>query len=311
MVSQVTREGSTLVWRRGVTKEQAWSAWTRLGSKVRAQFLGVCCERSWKPEMHLEKSKSSHLAISQRQGSCGILDGNIAQSRSTALDNCRLSAIAHALNNSKPAFNMAQPVLVRSYSSNKPTPTGSPSGRSRTLPPIASFAFADILRQADGPEMQSAIDGIAEICAKNRMSLAEEYASHMPPVGEITAVSTLPVGGRLHPGRQAPRRALTSVPEVSSSGSEGSKKGRRRSIFASWKKDDVKTGSRRVIRIGSMGRTVIVDGTTAISGTEDDMSKASTGSVRPVAMPRLRTRARSTAAASLQRLLDTKNVFAG
>lgn len=166
---------------------------------------------------------------------------------------------------------MAQPVLVHAYTSPKPTPSGSPSGRSHVLPPIAAFAFADILRAADSAELQSAIDGIAEICAKNRMSLAEEYGSHLPPVGEITAVAAEPTPVRQQYGKFTMRRALTSVPEVSSGSSDGSVKERRRSILGFRLKQEVKRSPMRNTRISSTGRTISVCGTTAIStGAEDD-----------------------------------------
>lgn len=161
-----------------------------------------------------------------------------------------------------------KPVLVRAYSSNKPPSMSPRSGRPHALPPISAFAFADIVRAADGPDFQAAIDGIAEICAKNRMSLAEEYGSHRPPVGEITATpaGTVAVTATRKPiDRPAARRALTSVPEASSSSSEGSTKSRRRSIFGFKTRPEVKVGPVRVIKIGSMGRSISVGGTTAIT----------------------------------------------
>ena len=168
---------------------------------------------------------------------------------------------------------MAQPVLVRSYTSPKPTPYGSPSGRSHVLPPIAAFSFADILRTADSAELQSAIDGIAEICAKNHMSLAEEYGSHLPPVGEITAIpaDTTPV--RQQYGRTNMRRALTSVPEVSSGSSDGSIKGRSRGILGFRPKQEVARKAMRTVRISTLGRTIPVCGTTAMTmGASEDYS---------------------------------------
>ncbi|KAM0707558.1 hypothetical protein Q7P35_004203 [Cladosporium inversicolor] len=166
---------------------------------------------------------------------------------------------------------MAQPVLVRSYTSPKPTPFGSPGGRSHVLPPIAAFSFADILRAADSAELQSAIDGIAEICAKNHMSLAEEYGSHLPPVGEITAISRDSTPVRQPFGRTNMRRALTSVPEASSGSSDGSIKGRSRGILGFRPKQEVVRESMRTIRISSIGRTIPVCGTTAVSmGAPED-----------------------------------------
>lgn len=160
---------------------------------------------------------------------------------------------------------MAQPVLVRSYTSPKPTPFGSPGGRSHVLPPIAAFSFADILRAADSDDLQSAIDGIAEICAKNHMSLAEEYGSHLPPVGEITAISTDTTPVRQQYGRTNMRRALTSVPEVSSGSSDGSIKARSRGILGFRSRQEVIRRPMRTVRISSTGRTIPVCGTTAMS----------------------------------------------
>jgi hypothetical protein len=181
---------------------------------------------------------------------------------------------------------MAQPVLVRSYTSPKPTPYGSPSGRSHVLPPIAAFSFADILRTADSADLQSAIDGIAEICAKNHMSLAEEYGSHLPPVGEITAIpaDTMPV--RQQFGRTNMRRALTSVPEVSSGSSDGSVKGRSRGILGLRPKQEVVRKPMRTVRISNLGRTIPVCGTTAVTmGAPEDhasFSVESSGNSQPI-----------------------------
>ena len=166
---------------------------------------------------------------------------------------------------------MAQPVLVRSYTSPKRTPFGSPNGRSHALPPIAAFSFADILRAADSTDFQSAIDGIAEICAKNRLSLAEEYGSHLPPVGEITAVNTDIVSVRQQHGRFGMRRALTSVPEASSGSSDGSAKGKKKNIGGIEPNNQDPKSPLRVIRISSAGRTIPVCGTTAMSlGASED-----------------------------------------
>lgn len=166
---------------------------------------------------------------------------------------------------------MAQPVLVRSYTSPKPTPFGSPGGRSHVLPPIAAFSFAEILRAADSDDLQSAIDGIAEICAKNHMSLAEEYGSHLPPVGEITAVSTDSTPVRPQYGRMNMRRALTSVPEASSGSSDGSVKSRSRGILGFRPKQEVVREPMRSVQISSIGRTIPVCGTTAVSmGASED-----------------------------------------
>ena len=56
------------------------------------------------------------------------------------------------------------------------------------LPPLSAFSFSEILAAID-PEVRSSIDTIAEICGKSRLSLANEYASHMPPHGDLSGVS--------------------------------------------------------------------------------------------------------------------------
>ena len=133
------------------------------------------------------------------------------------------------------------------------------------LPPIAAFSFAEILRAADSDDLQSAIDGIAEICAKNHMSLAEEYGSHLPPVGEITSISTDSTPVRQQYGRMNMRRALTSVPEVSSGSSDGSIKARSRGILGFRSKQEVMKNPMRTVRISTTGRTIPICGTTAVS----------------------------------------------
>lgn len=158
---------------------------------------------------------------------------------------------------------MAQPVLVTAYKGAKSTASDRERAKGQRLPPVSAYSFADILRSVDSPEVQAAIEGIAEICAKNRMSLAEEYASHLPPVGEIT--DTVSVAAKPHLHRLAPRRPLTSVPEASSSSSNGSLNSRHRSMFGFGRRQIITNKALRTIRIGSMGRTVSISGTTAVS----------------------------------------------
>ncbi|KAK5119878.1 hypothetical protein LTR85_007204 [Meristemomyces frigidus] len=168
---------------------------------------------------------------------------------------------------------MAAPVLVRAYTGIRRPSTSAATRRSEVeaLPPISSYAFADILRSADCPDFQYAIDGIAEICAKNRMSLADEYASHLPPLGEITAATS--VAAKPHLLRPGMRRPLTSVPERSSGSSEGSRKSKRRnSMFGFRRQKQVDNKSVRQVRIGSMGRTISVGGKVALAASDDPLS---------------------------------------
>ncbi|KAF2754935.1 hypothetical protein EJ05DRAFT_138513 [Pseudovirgaria hyperparasitica] len=121
----------------------------------------------------------------------------------------------------------SQPVVVRTYMGSRgssrngsPHPTTIPRNMSRRshLPPTNEFSFDAVLRAVE-PEIQSAIDAIAEICARSRMSLADEHEAHIPPQGEIRESEPSWIG-RQHGGRQGWRMTqgtLTAVPEASSS----------------------------------------------------------------------------------------------
>merc|ERR1711939_87794 len=172
---------------------------------------------------------------------------------------------------------MTASVLVKAYSGttgNTSTVSSARPAAIQPLPPVSSYAFADILRSADCPEFQHAINGIAEICAKSRLSLADEYASHLPPLGEITAANSSTM--RPHLMRSGMRRPLTSVPEASSGSSEGSGKAKKRKTAAGslWQQDLDGEGTRRM-QIGRMGRSISVGGTVALVKYEDLSSLAS------------------------------------
>ncbi|KAK4544164.1 hypothetical protein LTR36_004374 [Oleoguttula mirabilis] len=213
---------------------------------------------------------------------------------------------------------MAAPVLVRAYTGIRRPATSAPSRHSeiQALPPVSSYAFADILRSADCPEFQHAIDGIAEICAKNRMSLADEYASHLPPLGEITAATS--VAAKPHLLRPGVRRPLTSVPEGSSGSSEGSRRSKKRSrIFGFGLQRPVDGRSLRQMRIGSMGRTISVGSTVALAASDNVVGRGDTGLASgadqdELARPQRLQRTPSEATQSLQRLLGMAgNVHSG
>ena len=212
---------------------------------------------------------------------------------------------------------MATPVLVKAYTS-----TAAPFGmlRSHTtpkepLPPVSSYAFADILRAADSKDFQEALNGIAEICAKSRMSLSDEYSSHLPPLGEITvanASSTLARPQVLRPGM---RRALTSVPEGSSGSSEGSRGSKKKAggLFGLRKQrqqDIQATAMPKRMRIGSLGRSITSTSTTAMASSVefpgDEQKPVQNGITENVgsSVPESASRQSSVAATSLQRLLQ-------
>lgn len=108
------------------------------------------------------------------------------------------------------------------------------------LPPVSDFAFDGILRAVE-PEIQDALDAIAEICARSRMSMANAHGAHLPPTGEITAPQALPQPRVRHWGLgiRTDVERMTSVPEVNSSSGSASKAssasglGRKRSAMGS------------------------------------------------------------------------------
>ncbi|KAL4947898.1 hypothetical protein BDW69DRAFT_104353 [Aspergillus filifer] len=107
----------------------------------------------------------------------------------------------------------SQPVLVRSYSggaddnsasSKMPTrrsflfggssPSNSYQKRREEprLPSDEEFSIDGVLRAIE-PNIRGTLDSIGEICGRSKLSLANEYGSHIAPLGEIRA----PPGGLL------------------------------------------------------------------------------------------------------------------
>ncbi|KAL1970825.1 hypothetical protein VTN77DRAFT_2659 [Rasamsonia byssochlamydoides] len=99
----------------------------------------------------------------------------------------------------RPSTLASQPVLVRSYPDEADEPQSStmPSGsttqqRVPELPLVQDFSIEGILCAIE-PDIRSTLDIIAEICGRSKLSLANEYGSHIAPFGEIRA----PPGGLL------------------------------------------------------------------------------------------------------------------
>ena len=88
---------------------------------------------------------------------------------------------------------VTQPVLVRAYSEEEEQTRQSSvmpqPPRDVPLPPVKDFSIEAILRAIE-PDIQSTLDSIAEICGRSRLSLANEYGSHIAPFGEIVAPSS-------------------------------------------------------------------------------------------------------------------------
>ena len=185
----------------------------------------------------------------------------------------------------------SQPVVVRTYSGSRHTSRpgsgfstprtfamnshSNPSalsaglaGRTEQLPSADEFSFSAILRAVD-PEIRDAIDAIAEICARSRMSLADEYDSHLPPQGEITGggpawVSTGALAGRgrlsrVTQGWTAADNTLMSVPEASSSSERLAQEGR---VASSKKRSQSAYGSLKSVISGGSGKRKAIDGDT-------------------------------------------------
>ncbi|OQE35525.1 hypothetical protein PENCOP_c013G05424 [Penicillium coprophilum] len=103
-----------------------------------------------------------------------------------------------------------RPVLVRAYSGDAQDRTrrssamsarrflsfsGSRSSASRpsqpdiTFPSDKDFSIESIL-QAIEPDIRGTLDSIADICGRSKLSLSNEYGSHIAPLGEICAPSS-------------------------------------------------------------------------------------------------------------------------
>ncbi|KAF2626577.1 hypothetical protein BU25DRAFT_411555 [Macroventuria anomochaeta] len=190
----------------------------------------------------------------------------------------------------------SQPVVVRTYSGSRHTSrpgSGFNTPRSfamngnsnasalsaglarqnEQLPAIEDFSFSAILRAVD-PEIRDAIDAIAEICARSRMSLANEYDAHLPPQGEITgtvpgwAASTGALAGRgrlsrISQGWTAADNTLMAVPEASSSSERLAQEGRGTTAGGKKKRSQSAYGSlKSVISGGSSGKRNSIDNNT-------------------------------------------------
>ncbi|KAL6237597.1 hypothetical protein BDW75DRAFT_75980 [Aspergillus navahoensis] len=132
-------------------------------------------------------------------------------------------AAAHTPSSGRSSSLASQPVLVRSYSGDPDDnsgPSEMPARRSflfsRTsnsnsqqrrepepeIPAGEEFSIEGILRAIE-PNIRSTLDSIGEICGRSKLSLANEYGSHIAPLGEI----------RVPPGGLLPVEEASSVHE--------------------------------------------------------------------------------------------------
>ncbi|KAL1991892.1 hypothetical protein VTN49DRAFT_5200 [Thermomyces lanuginosus] len=93
----------------------------------------------------------------------------------------------------------SQPVLVRARSpdvanerreSGAMSSASTPQQRAPEMPSVQEFTIEAILRAIE-PDIRSTLDSIAEICGRSRLTLSNEYGSHIAPFGEIR----IPPGG--------------------------------------------------------------------------------------------------------------------
>lgn len=190
----------------------------------------------------------------------------------------------------------SQPVVVRTYSGSRhnsrhPSGRNSPRypsmnghtsqnpsalsaglrGRTERLPTLDEFSFSAVLRAVD-PEIRDAIDAIAEICARSRMSLADEYDAHLPPQGEITDAGPVWASGvgalagrgrlsRISQGWSAAENQLTAVPEASSSSERLAGDGRGSARGNGRQRSQSAYGSLKSVISGGSGRNNVAGDT--------------------------------------------------
>ncbi|KAF2852026.1 hypothetical protein T440DRAFT_467264 [Plenodomus tracheiphilus IPT5] len=227
------------------------------------------------------------------------LTNTLPPTQSAALRALNAPAFHSSLAKSKPAKSTSsrttvtsQPVVVRTYSGSRhasrpgsgfSTPrsfamnghnnisalSAGLAGRGEQLPSADDFSFSAILRAVD-PEIRDAIDAIAEICARSRLSMADEYDAHLPPQGEITsggpgwAASTSALVGRgrlnrVSQGWTAADNTLMAVPEASSSSERLAQENKN---VSSRKRSQSAYGSLKSVISGSSGKRKALDGDT-------------------------------------------------
>ncbi|KAF1363566.1 hypothetical protein EJ07DRAFT_88947, partial [Lizonia empirigonia] len=169
-------------------------------------------------------------------------------------------------------FNTPRSFAMNSHSNASALSTGL-ARQNEQLPALEDFSFSAILRAVD-PEIRDAIDAIAEICAKSRLSLADEYDAHLPPQGEITgagpgwAASTGALAGRgrlsrISQGWTAADNTLMAVPEASSSSERLAQEGKGTIAEGKKRRSQSAYGSlKSVISGGSGGKRKSVDSDT-------------------------------------------------
>lgn len=140
--------------------------------------------RSLTPSSYNPLSDRSSVSLQQHNGTNA--------SRSSVPKNLNAASIGGRSNTTIPS----QPVLIRVHSADASAHLN-PSPRPRRpinmnknsgLPALSEFSIQGIL-SAIQEDVESDINTIAEILGRSRLVLADQHDSHMPPQGEIRAVS--------------------------------------------------------------------------------------------------------------------------
>lgn len=170
-------------------QQQQRHALSRNSQDLRASASNAPRSRFQQPDVAVDEATLGSRTIAQRQ-----INGNprsLQQRRQRPpKSNTTRSTLA------------SQPVIVRTYSAEADEPSRSPitmpprsssvANEDRTnrppaeLPSVQDYSIEGIIRAIE-PDIRSTLDNIAEICGRSKLSLANEYGSHLPPQGEIRA----------------------------------------------------------------------------------------------------------------------------
>ena len=127
-----------------------------------------------------------------------------------------------------------QPVIVSTYSGMRPQSKAKeppikkeiqPMGKAE-LPPVEAFSFKGIMESIHSGVAED-LERIAEICARSRYSLSNQYEEHMPPHGDGNPFSLHTVGNAGQTGGPT-LEAITSDDEQSRPSTRPSRSGRQR-----------------------------------------------------------------------------------
>ncbi len=218
-----------------------------------------------------------------------------------------------------------QPVIVRTYSGTRPQSRVREAPAKREahtmgkaeLPPVEAFSFKGIMDSIHSSVTED-LERIAEICARSRYSLSNQYEVHMPPHGDGDPFLLHTTGGAVQTGGPT-LEAIASDDEQPGQNGRLSRGGRRRTksmaygtletIYSSSKsseEDKTKKKPAKEIAEEVRGRAVKKAAATAV--VADDV--APVGQSPPDASPRPKHR-RSQSTSLASRLIDSTHAAKG